>query len=519
MTAVRVLAAAAVVLTAACGGSAPASFGPEKVALPVTDGLSGDARKPAAPARLVPPPSAVAKEAPFPAVSRWTISNGLRVDVLTATTLPLVHVRLLVWTGSSSGAEPGVADLTALLLKDGGTRTLSSAELLRRIETMGATLGVSVDADRTALSLAVPKEQLAEALSVLAQVVREPRFDEGELAKTKAREIDAAEDAARSSGSWTASWLVFRELFGEAHPYGTRALLPSMIRRVDGAKIRDFHRRSYLPRTTMIVLAGDVDPKSGRALVERAFGSWTGGPAPERKLPAPKPLARKVLVAHRPKSVQSDVYVAMVAPERRADEWPSLRVANQVLGGGVASRLFSDVRERRSLAYRTSAQILELALGPQPLVLYAGTQTEKTAEAVTGLLENAARMTSAPPTAAETETARRYLSDVFAVRMETLGGLADMVAAQETLGLDDVIPSVGAPARSYWDVYRERLRATTADDAARAARTLYAPDTALVVVAGDADVVAAPLATFGEVVVVDPEKEFKVLRTLPKVQR
>lgn len=497
------------VAAAGCRSARPPTFGPEKVDIPVTDGLGGPSA--ATPAKrsatMAPPPSGVAKESPFPAVHRTTLANGMGVDVVTSAALPIVHLRVLVRAGSGSGGIPGVGELTARMLKDGGTRALASADLLRRIETMGASLGVSVDQDRTVLSLAVTKDQLPEAVSLLAQIVREPRFDEGELRKLRARSSDAAEDTARSSGSWTATWLVFRELFGDAgHPYGTYGLLPSQIAQIDGSKVREFHRRFYVPRSTTLVLAGDVEATTAQKLAETSFGAWQGGAPPAVAPAPPRALARRVVVAHRPKSVQSDVYVAMVAPERRSPAWASLRVANQVLGGGVASRLFTDVREQRSLAYRTSAQILELAHGPQPLVLYAGTETGKTALAVSGLLENAARMTSAPPTSAETETARRYLSDVFSVRMETIGAIADMVVAEESLGLP----------HGYWDTYRKELRATTADAAARAAKALYSPETALVVVAGDADVVGPPLASFGEVTVVDPEKEFKVMRTLPK---
>ncbi len=498
-----------VVTLAACGGSAPATYGPEKVDLPVGDGSRKAPPRGEAAARPAPPPSGAAKESPFPAVSRSKLANGVALAVVTSKVLPIVQVRVLVKAGSASGGVPGVGELTGELLKDGGTRALSSAELLRRVETMGANLSIGVDQDRTVLSLAVAKDQLPEALSLLGQIVREPRFDAGELEKTKARARDAAEDAARSSGAWTASVIVFRELYPKNHPYGTYGLLPSQIASVDVGQIRAFYRRFYVPKATTLVLAGDVDEATVKALAEKSFGTFQGGDPAAIDFQPPQPLARKVWIAHRPKSVQSDVFVVMSAPPRNSEAWASIRVANQVLGGGVASRLFTDVREQRSLAYRTNAQILELAHGVQPLVLYAGTQTAKTTQAVTGLLENVDRMIRVPPTAAETETARRYLSDVFAVRMETIGAIADMVVTQETLGLPE----------GYWDVYRRQLRATTPEDAAKAASQLYTPDRALVVVAGDADLVAPELATFGPVTVVDPEKEFKVLRTLPKVTR
>jgi zinc protease len=214
-----------------------------------------------------------------------------------------------------------------------------------------------------------------------------------------------------------------------------------------------------------------------------------------------------VLIAHRPKSVQSDVFVVTLAPERRTPDWPALRVATDVLGGGVASRLFQDVREHRSLAYSTYASISQLANGPQPLMIYAGTESSKTTLSLTGLLENVDRMKSSPPSPSETETARRYLSDLFAVRMETVAAIAEMVVTQETFGL----------APDYWDTYRKELRATDAAAAGTAATKLFGGKH-IVVVSGDADVIGNDLARFGEVTVVDPEKEFNVIKSIPSAR-
>ncbi len=487
-------------LVAACGGGAGATYGPAKVDIPVSDGTRKPKTDQAAPKRESPPPSGVTKASPFPAVGRAKLANGMGLAVVTSHALPIVQVRLLVHAGSGFGPAPGVAELTAQMLKDGGTRALTSAELLRRVETLGADLSVHTDFDGTVLSMGVTKDVLPEALSLLSQVVREPRFDDGELKKLKARATDDAEDVARSSGSWTATWLVFHELFGDKHPYGHYGLLPSQIARVDGAAVRDFHRRFYVPKATTLVLAGDIDDAAAKSAAEKAFGGWSGGEPPKVDVPpVHQPGRPRVIIAHRKKSVQSDVFVAMVAPPRKTEGWAHVRVANQVLGGGVASRLFSDVREQRSLAYRTNAQIIELSHGEQPLVLYAGTQTEKTKSAVEGLLENVAKMKSAPPTQEETEMARRYLSDIFAIRMETIGAIADLVVTQESFGLPD----------GYWDAYRKEVRATDAAQAAEAAKKLYDEKKALIVVAGDADAIAPDLAKFGDVTVVDPEKEFK----------
>lgn len=500
----RALAMAFAAGLAACGGTSSATFGPSKVDIPVSDGSQKKPRADTGAKRESPPPSGTTKESPFPAIGRSKLANGMNVAVVTSRALPIVQIRVFVRAGSGAGPVPAVADLTAEMLKDGGTRTMTSADLLRRVETLGGNLSVHSDFDGTTLSMGVTKDVLGEALALVSSVVREPRFDDGELKKTKARAIDEAEDAARSSGSFMASFIVYRELFGEKHPYGSYGLLPSQIAKVTGAQIKDFHRRFFVPKATTLVLAGDVDDATAKAAAEKAFGGWTGGDAPKVEVPPlHAPDKTRVIVAHRKKSVQSDVFVAMVAPPRKVEGWPAVRVANQVLGGGVASRLFADVREQRSLAYRTNSFIPDLANGEQPLLLYAGTQTDKTRAAVEGLLENAQKIAaSSPPTASEVETARRYLSDVFAIRMETIGSIADMVVSQEQLGLPD----------GYWDAYRKELRATDPDRATAAAKKMFRPEKALVVVAGDADAIAPELAKIGDVTIVDPEKEFKVIK-------
>jgi predicted Zn-dependent peptidase len=493
---------------AGCGAPKVASTGPAKIEIPIYDGMPPPKKKPAPP-RQSPPSSGVAKESPFPNVARSKLPNGLSLDVLTAKALPVVHARVVIKAGSGYGSAAGIGNMTAEMLSDGGTRALSSAELTRRIESLGANLSVTVGVDSTTIGLALTKDKLPEGLGLLAQVVREPRFDDGELKKYKARFTDHVEDALKSSGQFTTSWVMQHELYPANHPYTMEEALPAQIAKIDRAQLEAHHKKFYVPSNAMLILAGDIDEATAKDLAQKNFGTWAGAAAPKMDFPEPKapPSATRVIIANRPKSAQSDVYVALLAPERKSKDWAKLKVANQVLGGGMASRLFGDVREARSLAYSTGSFVLEAAHGKQPLVVYAGTQTPKTGEAVTGLLDNLDRMKSNPPSAGEVETARRYQSDIFAILMETVGRLADLVGAQEVNGLSE----------KYWDEYRKDVRAVETSDVADIAAKTYGDvrTHALIVISGDADVIAPDLAKFGEVTVVDPEKEFKVVKTLP----
>ena len=105
---------------------------------------------------------------------------------------------------------------------------------------------------------------------------------------------------------------------------------------------------------------------------------------------------------------------------------------------------------------------------------------------------------------AEIASATRFLSDIFAVRMETVGAVADLITVQTSLGLPD----------GYWDGYRSAVRTVDAARAETAAKSLFSSDKTLVIVSGDADVLAPQLVRFGEVTVVDPQQDFKTIKTL-----
>ncbi|MEI7894707.1 MAG: pitrilysin family protein, partial [Myxococcales bacterium] len=363
-------------LLTACGATPVASSGPPRVTIPVAPSASV--------ADPGPPPSLPSKEALFPKVARRVLPNGLEVAVVEAHALPIVQVRLFVRAGMGYGG-PALASLTAQLLKDGGTRSMKNTELVERIERLGATLSVQTGLDSTVLGLGITKEHLSEAIAVLAEMVRSPRFEETELDKLKARATDEAEDSARSDGSWTATRVLFHELYQASSPYAVYDASPADIRKVTGKTVRAFHRRFYVPKNTTLVVAGDTTLDAAADVAVHSFGTWAGGEAPVREaVPLVAAKGRRVVIAHRPQSAQSDVFAVGTVPARDTPDWPAIRVATQVLGGGPASRLFMDVREKRSLAYQTRASLIELAQGPQPVVAYAGTRTAKTAEALDG---------------------------------------------------------------------------------------------------------------------------------------
>ena len=457
-----------------------------------------------------PPTSGITPSAPFPAITRRSLPSGLQLAVVSRKTLPIVELRLLFKSGvASDGKNPGLSVMTGEMTKLGGAGPWNAEQLLERAESLGADLNVLTDRDSTRISLGVTTGDLAAALEILAAMAMKPRFDAREFGKLRTLEIERAKSSAKSSAGYAAAMILYRELFEvptSVHPYARYSALPGELEKLQLGDCKAWHKQHMTPRNAVLVASGDVDPESFAKAAEKAFDGWQGERPQAPHFTDPQPESqRRLYLVDRPGSGQSQVMVGRLGPARQTPDWPSLAVLNQVLGGGVAGRLFLDVREKRSLAYSTGSSIEEPASSPVPIVLSAGTQTDKAPHAVQALLDNLQRMNQGPPTPAEIETATRYLSDSFLFKTETAGALADMTVKLSVLGLPD----------DYYDEYRKAVRSIDAETAAARAGKHFSDERIVMVVAGDASKLAERLTRFAKVVIIDPQNGFLPGKMLP----
>jgi predicted Zn-dependent peptidase len=504
------LALGSALVAMACGGAPPPAPAAPPPAPPLAP-LPTLAPSAAAPAPTdSPPPPGIAPDWKFPTIKDQPAKNGMLVRVVERHTLPVVQLELVVQSGSASdGDKTGLAVVAGELLKAGGAGKWTSRALLDAAESLGSSLDVMTDRDSTRITMAVTKDHFGEALDVLAAVAVKPRFDAAEFQKLKRREIDRVSSLTRTNAGWVASMVLYRELFqlpAGVHPYSHYDATPKQLETIRLQDCVAWHKREVTPKNTFLVVAGDVDEKSAGEEVERAFGKWTGERPEAPALTAPMPpSALSIFLVDRPASPQAEVYVATLGPERQSAEWPAIRVTNQIIGGGVAGRLFLDVREKRSLAYRTRSQIDALAHGPSPVVLTAGTQTAKAGLTLDALLQHFDAIGKAAPTDDEVSIATRYLSDVFLVGVDTVGSIANLTTDLSIFGLPP----------DYYDTYRTAVRGITKDAVATLAGRRFQTGKALVVVSGDAARLGKPLSHFGQVHIVDAEGGFVTKSVLP----
>jgi predicted Zn-dependent peptidase len=216
------------------------------------------------------------------------------------------------------------------------------------------------------------------------------------------------------------------------------------IRALPAGTIRDFWSIAYRPANTVVAVAGDVSHEEAVELAASAFG--TGNGAVPAASPAPAlPAGPRVLTGRRDTS-QAQLAIALPALRRdHPDAW-SLALLNAVLGDGMSSRLFLDVREEKGLAYDVSSGVVEYA-DAGALEISAGVDPEQLPAAIEAILAELVRLADERVPDDELAKAKAYLAGGLELRMDDTRHLASWIGGQEALHdrvytLDDALEAV-----------------------------------------------------------------------------
>ncbi len=372
-----------------------------------------------------------------PIAHREVLPNGVVLLVAERPAIPIVVVRVYVRAGSvyDPADAGGLANLTADLLTR-GTAKRTGPELDRAIEFVGGSLEGDAGRDGAAVGLSVLRKDLALGLDLLAEVLLQPVFPEAEL-KRRSEEIAAGIQRSEQDPQ-TVAGRVMAELIFPGHPY-SRPVLGTVesVRRITREQVVAFHRENYRPDGAMIAVVGDVTRDEARRELMARLGAWTGPAAPRPLIP-PAPASPPV-ESRRIERDLTQATVSLARPGIRQDhpDYFPLVVANYILGGGSASRLYMKVREERGLAYSIYS-----ALGPgrYGAAYFVGLQTRlETVDEVTRLVkEEMARIGREGVTPRELDSAKSYLIGSYPLRTDTSGKMAGLLVAVEEheLGLD-----------------------------------------------------------------------------------
>lgn len=366
--------------------SAPAFFSP-----PGSEDLSGTVGTSFQDRSKFPEPTGT-PALDFPAVEETTLKNGIKVFFARRAAVPTVRVAVSFNAGYS--ADPvdkrGIASMMSTMLLE-GTKTLTSTQIAETEEKLGADVNVNSSLDRTVASVRAVKPNLAPSLDLLADVIKNPAFDEKEMERVRVQQqtrIKSENNQPQGIAVRTLPPL----LYGKGHPYGgpqTGSGYPETVATITKADVSAFHQSWVHPAKAEIFVVGDTSLKEIKPLLEKRFGNWkaAGAAAPAKNFTAAIPAAQsKILLVDRPNSPQSLVMAGKVLDAKGSDDLLTLRAANEIFGGDFLSRINMDLRETKGWSYGVRSQV-NGAEDRVPFYMFAPVQTNQTGPSIKVLMD------------------------------------------------------------------------------------------------------------------------------------
>jgi zinc protease len=392
--------------------------------------------------------------------------NGLTVIVRENPVAPVVAVALLLRMGSrwETSANAGISNFTHAVMVN-GTREHTGVELADAVALLGGKITAAGDVDYSGIQGTALARFWRELLDLTAELALSPVLAPPEV--DRERDWLLSRLQRRRDNAPAHAFDVFAATVYGSHPYALPSLgTPEALRRIDHAAIVDWYRAFYRPERMTLTVSGQVSAPEVVAEARRLFGALPGsGPVADPAIPPPSAVSRRVVIEQA--AQQTQILVGGLAPSLDHPDHAAVKVLATVLGGGMAGRLFVELRDKSALAY-TAAAYYDPVHEPGTIVLYLGTMPENAARAEQALLAEVQKIRDAPVTADELTRAKGYLLGRYAMNRRTNERLAWYLAFYEVEGV-----GLGYPER-----YRRQVEAVTTADVQRVARTyLRAPTT------------------------------------------
>lgn len=383
-------------------------------------------------------------------IHRWTTAEGTDVYCVPTTNIPMVQVSLLFPAGYAwQQKEDSIALLTARMLE--ASSTADVAAITDKLEAVGAIYekGIRQDYARINLTSLSKPEYLVVATDVVREILASPRFVEADFIRLRNAAVNEAQQIS-AYPSEIAQRAVYQALYPE-HPYRFRALgSPELLSAVTLEQVKAFFEQHYAANQAKIVIVGDLTLRQADALAKHLI---TGLPtkAPVLTLPVVDKLPSSAKIHQDLNVQQMQIYLAATGAFR-AEDYYSLIVGNDILGGSTSGRLFQVLREAQGLGYNPYTDI-GFGLQSQPFWLSIQTDAKSATQSVQQMQHLKEDFLQKGPTPQEVQAAQRRL----------IGELTLNLASNQQL-LEAMVPVAfyNLPLNYYFN-YAESVKKVTPD--------------------------------------------------------
>lgn len=428
-----------------------------------------------------------------PQPKRIVFPNGMVVFLQEDHELPLIDGIARIRGGGRSvpAAKTGLIDIYGEVWRTGGTKSQTGDELDDFLEQRAARVETGGGGDSTTISWSCLKDDLDDVFKVFVELLEHPEFRADKIPIAQKGLYDSI-SRRNDDPSGIAGREAAKIAYGANSPY---ARIPeyTTVAAVTRDDLINWHHSFVYPNNVILGVVGDFDSNAMEQRLRQAFASWAKGPAAkDADIPIPPIKAANYLVEKNDVN-QSNIYLIGLGTTRKDPDYFAISVFNEAFGGGFSSRLFSDIRSTKGLAYAVGGGIGTSWDHLGMLRLVMSTKSQTTVESVQALGDEITDLAKKPINDEEIKRAKDSILNSFIFRFDSPGKVLQEKMAYEFYGYP----------LDFLEKYQTAIEKVTKEDVARAASKYMHRDKMSVLVVGNTGEFDKPLSALGQVNTID----------------
>ena len=382
---------------------------------------------------------------------KTVLDNGLRILTSAMPHTRSVSIGFFVGVGSryESDEQSGVSHFIEHMVFKGTAKRPTARDIAVAIEGIGGFFNASTGREASTYWAKVAQPHLDIAIDVLVDMLRHAKFEPEEINRERRVIIEEINLTLDTPDSLV--YLLINELVWPNHPLGRYiAGTKESLSTLDREDLLTYLKRHYRPNNTVVSVAGNVEHEAVVGKMVAFLGDWAVGEAPSSYRPAEDNQAEPRLRVHYRETEQAQLCLSVPGIPREHPDRFKLRLLNTVLGEGMSSRLFTEIREKRGLAY--SIYSYASAVNDTGAVgVYAGVDPRRIKDAIKAILAEWDRLRQEGVPADELVKAKEFVKGRLLLQMEDSFSVAAWLGRQEVLSpevltVDEVIEAIDAVA-------------------------------------------------------------------------
>lgn len=410
----------------------------------------------------------------LPHTNEIILDNGLRLIFINKNKLPLVRLNLILNAGSKYDPKnkKGLSYLTSLVL-DEGADGMDALQLSDEFDILGTSFNVSTDNDLINLSLQTLSENLERSLELFSKVLLKPSFNNEDFEREKKKLITRIMQS-KDDPEYLADQIFDRVILGKSNNYSYPVSgYETTVESIKIDEIKDHYKNFFIPSNSSLIVVGNADHYELTSLLNKYFGDWKNTRNDFSFSASSAEPSKKIYLNHKSDSVQTEIRVGHITPNRNQKDFFQRYLLNTILGGQFTSRINLNLRERNGYTYGATSRF-QYFKDTAFFEVSTSVGIENTVNAIKEILFELENIHNGISDT-ELEFAKSSITKKFPLNFETYRQIASGVAGKILFNLPD----------NYFDTYIQNVNAVTKLEVDQAAKEFIMNDKLTIVLVGD----------------------------------